>query len=110
MYEFKYHKIQHLEEFEVDHHDPETKNYYVYYFYLIKEFYRDDDNLERLYDLTIEWSKTNTYSKEDADYRAVVNYGQYQEIKRLLIEQQYDEVFKELDKLENVRVTKYKNG
>ena len=53
MYEFKYHKIHHLEEFKVDRHDPETKNYYVYYFYFIKKFYRDGDNLECLYYLTI---------------------------------------------------------
>ena len=36
-----------------------------------------------------------------------MNYGEYTEIKRLLMENQYDQVFKELDKLENVLVTKY---
>jgi hypothetical protein len=36
-----------------------------------------------------------------------MNYGEYTEIKRLLMENQYDQVFKELDKLENIVVTKY---
>lgn len=107
MYQFKYHKIEHREEFKVDRHDQETKNYYVYYFYFIKEFYRQDDNLERLFDFTIEWSKTNTLALEDVDYRAIVDHCEYTHIKRLLEEQQYDEVFEELNKLENVKITRY---
>jgi len=109
MYYFQYHKIRHMETFKVDYHQPGSRTYYVYYFYLIKEFRRTDDNLERLYDFIIEWSKINNSANEQIDHRATMNYGEYTEIKRLLMENQYDQVFKELDKLDNILVTKCDN-
>ena len=112
MYEFKYYKSEFRVQYNI--HKIVEDTTIVYYFYLITESFQDDENCEAPSQYIIEWSRTSWDKNElrlnDVDYRAIVDYSDFISISLDLCTKEYDKVFDQLEKLENVRVTKYKNG